>query len=191
MLFDFEGELITVKFLVVKGLREFEIAYVGLKLGVHKFDFDIDERFFKHFEESLIKDCKVKVRLEFEKKETFFILSFFIDGTVKVECDRCLAPFDKGIFGDYVAYMKFAEDPSKMNDEPDVIYISRDQTVIDLSQLIYEYVNLCLPIQKLGCEMPGLEPQCNQETLKYLDKSDKKETNEEDPRWAALKNLKN
>jgi len=175
----------------VKGLREFEIAYVGLKVGVHKFDFDIDANFFKHFEESLIKECKVRVKLEFEKKETFFIANFFIDGTVHVECDRCLIPFEKEIFGDYVCYIKFAEDPSKMNDEPEVMYIGREQTVIDVSQLIYEYVNLCLPIQKMGCEKPGEEPQCDKEMLKHLNAGAKKETNEEDPRWAALKNLKN
>lgn len=174
----------------MKGLREFEIAYVGLKLGVHKFEFDIDAAFFNHFEESLISDCDVKVRLEFEKKETFFIANFFIDGTVKVECDRCLIPFDKNIFGDYTCYIKFAEDPKAIADEPDVMYISRDQTVIDLSQLVYEYVNLCLPIQKLGCNKPGEEPQCNKEVLKYLTPDSKKETGEEDPRWAALKNLK-
>ena len=175
----------------MKGLREFEIPYVGLKLGLHKFEYDIDAAFFKHFEESLIKDCNVRVKLEFDKKETFFIASFFIDGTVKVECDRCLIPFDKNIFGDYVCYIKFAEDPSKMNDEPEVMYIPREQTVIELSHLIYEYVNLCLPIQKLGCEKPGLEPQCNKEVLKYLaPEGGKKETAEEDPRWAALKKLK-
>lgn len=175
----------------MKGLREFEIPYVGLKLGVHKFEYDIDAKFFKHFEESLIKECKVNVKLEFEKKETFFIANFFIDGTVKVECDRCLIPFDKEIFGDYVCYIKFAEDPTKMNDEPEVIYIGREETIIDLSQLIYEYVNLCLPIQKMGCEKPGLEPQCNKEVLKYLSIEANKKTSEEDPRWAALKNLKN
>lgn len=175
----------------MKGLREFEIPYVGLKLGVHKFEYDIDAQFFKHFEESLIKECKVKVKLEFEKKETFFIANFFIDGSVKVECDRCLIPFDKEIFGDYVCYIKFAEDPTKMNDEPEVIYIGREETIIDLSQLIYEYVNLCLPIQKMGCEKPGQEPQCNKEVLKYLSIKENKTTNEEDPRWAALKNLKN
>lgn len=176
---------------MVKGLREFEIAYVGLKLGIHQFDFDIDAQFFKHFEESLIKDCRVKVRVEFDKKETFFIANFFIDGTVHVECDRCLIPFEKEIFGDNVCYIKFAEDPSKMSDEPEVMYISREQTVIDLSQLIYEYVNLCLPIQKMGCEKPGEETQCDKNMLKFLSNNVKKEANEADPRWAALKKLKN
>lgn len=173
----------------MKGLREFEIAYVGMKVGVHKFNYDIDAAFFKHFQESLITECKVNVRLEFEKKETFFILNFFIDGTVRVECDRCLVPFDKSIFGDYTCYIKFAEDPANMNDEPEVIFISRDQTIIDVSQLVYEFINLCLPMQKLGCEKPGTEPQCNKEVLKYL--NTKEENKEDDPRWAALKNIKN
>jgi uncharacterized metal-binding protein YceD (DUF177 family) len=175
----------------VKGLREFEIPYVGLKIGVHKFNYEVDSNFFKHFEDSLIQDCKVNVKLEFEKKETFFILSFFVDGTVRVECDRCLIPFDKEIFGDYICYIKFAEDPKNMTDEPDVMYIARDQTVIDVSQLVYEYINLSLPIQKMGCEKPGEEPQCDKEMLKYLSIEKKNETNEDDPRWAALKNLKN
>ena len=152
----------------MKGLREFEIAYVGLKVGVHKFNYDVEGSFFKHFEDSPIQDCKVNVRLEFEKKETFFILNFFIDGSVKVECDRCLVPFDKSIFGDYPCFIKFAEDPANMNDEPEVIFISRDQTVLDVSQLVYEFINLCLPIQKMGCEKPGNEPQCNKEVLKFL-----------------------
>ncbi len=174
----------------MKGLREFEIAYVGMKVGVHKFNYDVDAAFFKHFQESLISECKVSVRLEFEKKETFFILNFFIDGTVKVECDRCLVPFDKSIFGDYTCYIKFAEDPANMNEEPEVIFISRDQTIIDVSQLVYEFINLCLPMQKLGCEKPGLEPQCNKEVLKYLNTEIKKDDEGVDPRWAVLKNLK-
>jgi uncharacterized metal-binding protein YceD (DUF177 family) len=179
----------------VKGLREFEIPYVGLKIGVHKFDFDIDGNFFRHFEESPIHDCKVHVRLEFEKKETFFALSFFVDGWVRTECDRCLIPFNKEIFGDYNCYIKFAEDPSALGDRDEVIFISRDETIIDVSQLIYEYIILCLPMQRLGCEKPGEEPQCNKEVLKYITNAqgqggEEKKSDEIDPRWAALKNIK-
>lgn len=175
----------------MKGLREFEIPYVGLKIGVHTFNFEVTVDFFSHFKESLIQECSVGVRLDFEKKETFFILNFFVDGYVNVECDRCLVPFDKPIFGDFVCYIKFAEDPEKMNDEPDVMYIGRDESVIDVSQLVYEYINLCLPIQKMGCENPGKEPQCNLETLKFLVTDDKGTSEALDPRWEALKKLKN
>lgn len=174
----------------MKGLREFEIPYVGFKVGIHQFTFDVDRKFFDFFKDSPIQDCAVKVRLEFEKRETFFILNFFIDGSVCVECDRCLIPFDKNIFGDYTCYVKFAEDLSKVSDEPDVMFISREQTIIDVSQLVYEYIILCLPMQRLGCESPGEEPQCNKEVLKYLLKQEEKEVEEVDPRWAALKKLK-
>lgn len=174
----------------MKGLREFEIAYVGLKVGKHEFNYDIDGRFFKHFQDSPIHDCAVKVKLEFEKKETFFILNFYIDGTVQTECDRCLTPFAKEIFGDYTLYVKFAEDPSKMEPNDEVLYIARDESVIDVSQLVYEYIILCLPMQRLGCTKPGDEPQCNKEVLKYLAQGGVRKTEETDPRWAALKNFK-
>lgn len=176
----------------MKGLREFEIPYVGLKVGIHKFEYDIDGKFFKHFEESLIKECKAHVTLEFEKKETFFILRFFVDGTVNVECDRCLEPFDKSIFGDFTTYVKFSEDPNASSDD-EVLYIPRDQSVIDVSQLVYEYINLCLPMQLVHPKKENGEEGCNPEVVKYLkgDKKAKSEKNEEpDPRWAALKNIK-
>ena len=31
--------------------REFEIAFVGLKPGIHKFDYEIDDRFFEAFQQ--------------------------------------------------------------------------------------------------------------------------------------------
>lgn len=176
----------------MKGLREFEVPYVGLKVGVHRFEYDIDGRFFKHFEEAPIKECRVHVNLEFEKKETFFILRFFVDGTVNVECDRCLEPFDKSIFGDFTTYVKFSEDPNATSDD-EVLYIPRDQAVIDVSQLVYEYINLCLPMQMVHPKNEKGEEGCNPEVIKYLrgsKKSSEKEKDETDPRWAALKNIK-
>lgn len=175
----------------MKGLREFEIPFVGLKIGVHRFEYDLDNKFFKHFEDSPIHDCKVHVRLEFEKKETFFILKFFIDGTVNVECDRCLERFDKEIFGDFTCYVKFAEDPTGISDD-EILYIARESSVLDVSQLVYEYVNLCLPMQIIHPKNENGEDGCNPEVLKYLKaKSTEADKNEEpDPRWDALKNIK-
>jgi uncharacterized metal-binding protein YceD (DUF177 family) len=174
----------------VKGLREFEIPFIGLKVGIHNFNYDIDDSFFKHFADSLIQQCKVSVRVEFEKKETFFVLKFFIDGQVNVDCDRCLYAFSKNIFGDFTMFIKFAEDPTALSDEDEVMYIAREETIIDISQLVYEYINLCLPIQILGCASPGEEPQCNQEVLKRLTPESSIKKEETDPRWAALKDIK-
>ena len=176
----------------MKNLKEFQIPYVGLRIGLHQFEYQIDGQFFKHFEEALISDCKVNVKVEFEKKETLFILNFFIDGTVGVACDTCLEPFDKEIFGDFQCLIKFSEELAKgNNDDDEIIYITRDAPFIDISHLIYEYIILCLPMQLLGCKEPGTDPRCNKEVIKRLKKTDEhKEKEELDPRWSDLNKLK-
>jgi len=176
----------------VKNLREYQIPYIGLKLGMHRLDYQIDGRFFSNFEGSPITNCKVNVKLEFEKKETLFILNFFLDGTVNVACDTCLEAFDKEIFGDFQCLVKFSEELAKgSNDDDELIYISREDPFIDISHLIYEYVILCLPIHIVGCKEPGTDPHCNQEVIKHLaGKGEAKESTEADPRWADLSKLK-
>lgn len=177
--------------MAVKNLREFQIPYVGLRLGVHQFEYQIDAGFFRHFEESPISNCHVKVRLEFEKGETLFTLRFYIDGTVHVACDTCLEPFDKEIFGDFQCLVKFSDELSRgTNDDDEIIYISRDESHVDVSHLIYEYIILCLPMQLQGCREPGTDPRCNQEVIKRLKNSPLNEPGEVDPRWAELNKLK-
>ena len=38
--------------------REFEIAFVGLKPGIHEFNYLIDERFFEAFQQQDFRQCK-------------------------------------------------------------------------------------------------------------------------------------
>jgi uncharacterized metal-binding protein YceD (DUF177 family) len=176
---------------MVKFLRDFQIPFVGLKMGVHHFHFDLGKSFFDHFPDSPIGECDVKVRLEFDKKETLFILNFFIDGKVSVECDRCLAPFEKEIFGDFTCYVKFSENSDALTGGDEILFISRDDSHIDVAQLIYEYVVICLPIQNIPCKQPGEDERCNLEVLKFLNKQEEQTLKEPtmDPRWEALKKL--
>ena len=174
----------------LKELRKYQIAFVGLKLGEHVFDFAIDGSFFKHFEGSLISECKINVKLVFEKKETFFMLRFYIDGTVNVSCDRCMEPFDKDVFGDFECIVKYADELAKLpNDEDEIIYIAKEDSHIDVAQLIYEYISICLPMQLIHPKLDNGEEGCNPAVLAILNKKEEAPT-EEDPRWSALKGLK-
>lgn len=171
-------------------MREYCIPHVGLKLGNHHFEYLITGAFFQHFEKSIISNCSVKVKVDLEKKETFFLLRFFIDGVVNVICDRCSEAFDKEIFGDFQVLIKYSDTLAKeSNDDDEIVYISRDADFIDLSQLIYEYITLSIPMQVLHpVDQEGNET-CNPEVLKVLHAKNEKPM-EDDPRWAALKNLK-
>lgn len=46
----------------------FEIPFVGLKVGVHEFDFEIDDKFFESLPYSLIERGSLKAFLSLEKK---------------------------------------------------------------------------------------------------------------------------
>ena len=173
-------------------LQEYEIPFVGLKLGVHEFQFVLDKNFFSQFENSPIEQGRVEVKLRLEKRENMMVLEFGIDGMVLVECDRCLELFEQDIFGDYSVYVKFEDDESKRSDSEEVVYLYWSDTNINVAQLIYEYTVLSIPMFKVHPEDENGKSGCDPEVLERLSASqpDKKEDNADDPRWEALKKLK-
>ena len=54
----------------MKGLREYVIPFIGLKNGLHHFNFEIGAP-FSHFPDSLIRECGLFVDLAFDKRKDF------------------------------------------------------------------------------------------------------------------------
>ncbi len=171
-------------------LKQYRIPFTGLKLGHHAFRFDVNDDFFKAFKDSEIKKGAVQVDVDFEKRESFFVVGFSIEGKVEVECDRCLQIFDQPILDEFKVYVKFDDEAKQRGEEDeDIIYISRNDIYLDLSQLIYEFIVLSVPIQKICTPKADGSSGCNEQVLKILE--NKKEKKDEiDPRWSALKKLK-
>jgi len=173
----------------LKTLRQYEIPFVGLKDGKHRFSFEIDDKFFASFENAQIKGSQVKVDVDFDKKTDFFILDFYISGFVDLECDRCDNTYKQELLDEFRIYVKF--DDRNLNiesDDEDVIFISRAETHFDVSQLIYEFVLLSIPMQKICAEKRNTSESCNTELNKYLKTEEVKK--EIDQRWSALEKLK-
>jgi len=55
----------------MKPLKAFDIQFVGLKLGKHVYEYDIDYKFFEHFEYDEFNATNVKVVLNLEKNQPF------------------------------------------------------------------------------------------------------------------------
>ena len=172
--------------------RTFSIPHIGLKIGIHHFEYSIDDSFFEAFEGALIEHCRVNVKLDLEKKETLFILKFFIDGVVEVICDRCAEPFEKEIFGDFQCLVKYKDEKdTDLEDDDEIMYIFRDETHIRLSYLIYDFINLSLPMKLTHPDLEDGTPGCDPEILKYLNNSSTPDDKAIDPRSNALLDLKN
>lgn len=173
--------------------REYEIAFVGLKPGIHEYHYDIDDRFFNEFQQQDFRNVKAHVKLTLDKKSGFLLLKFEIGGKLEVTCDRCNGDLPMDLWDEFNITVKMVDDPEKMNGEeedPDVYYISRGESHVDLSNWIYEFVNLSIPMHKV-CSFEKMDgPFCNPAALDALKKMVPEEEKKENPIWKGLEKFK-
>jgi uncharacterized metal-binding protein YceD (DUF177 family) len=177
----------------MKHNREYEIAWQGLKPGLHEFQYDIDNRFMQEREgEREFKDLDAQVNLKFDKESGFFRLHFDIDGSVTLPCDRCGDEYRLRLWDEFDLLIKLlGEGAEEVEEEADVVYISRSETVIDISKWLYEFVMLSVPMQHIHPDKPDGTPGCNPQALALLNQlsepEDKPSTNNI---WKGLEALK-
>ncbi len=151
--------------------RAFEIAFVGLKPGLHEFDYVVDDKFFAEKGNPDFTHCEANIKLTLDKKSSFMLLKFEIGGKADVTCDRCGNPLNMDIWDEFNMLVKLVENPDEMNEQeedPDVFYISRTESHIDISNWIYEFVLLSFPLTKSCAEDEIGGPKCNKEVLAKL-----------------------
>jgi uncharacterized metal-binding protein YceD (DUF177 family) len=172
----------------MNSLQEFNIPYLGLKIGVHNFEFNITSEFFEHFEYSQIDACNLQLHLTITKQSTMLILDFLFSGNINTVCDRCNEALQLPITTEHKLFAKLGT--ANNFDDPEIITINENEGIIAISQFVYEFINLDLPLRKVHSE--ETKNQCNKSVLQKLeDTGIKQETENIDPRWAALKGLKN
>lgn len=177
---------------MMKPLKEFTIPYVGLKIGKHNFDYQIDKKFFEYFEYEDFNNVNVRADLVFEKKTTLLELHFKISGSVNVNCDLTNEPYDQDINGEFDLVVKFGEDYN--DDFEDILILPHGEYEINVAQYIYELIILSMPAKRIH---PGVEDgTLDSDILEKLEElspknlDDKETTSEEtDPRWNTLKKL--
>lgn len=173
--------------------REFEIAFVGLRPGIHEFNYQVDDLFFEDFQEQDFKNCNAHVKLLLEKSSSsFLILRFEIGGNLEVICDRCNNNLPLQLFEEFVITVKMVEEPEVMNEQeedPDVYYISKGESHLDVKNWIYEFINLSIPMQKT-CEFENMDgPHCNPAARMLLNNM-KVQKEQENPIWKDLKKFR-
>lgn len=177
---------------VMKPLKEFVIQFVGLKLGKHYFDYDIDKKFFNHFEFEDFNNAKIKSVIVLEKKSNLLEFDFNISGTVNVNCDLSNEPFDQELKGNHHIVVKFGQEYNDDNDE--ILILPHGEYEINVAQYIYELIVLSVPTKLIH---PGVKDgTLKSEILKKLEelnpgktKRSVENTKDTDPRWDKLKKL--
>jgi len=175
----------------MKDLKEFDISFVGLKEGIHHFEYTIDRKFFDFFKYDDFHATNIKVDLTFVKKATLFELEFNFSGWVEVNCDLTNELFKQPISSVENLIVKFGEEFNAVDEE--LLIIPYAEFKLNVSQNIYEAIVLSVPIKLVH---PGIaDGTLKSEVLEKLKEFEIEEqeihTIEDiDPRWNKLKEIK-
>lgn len=124
-------------------LKEFFIPFSGLKLGKHKFVYEIDDAFFESFDYQEFNGVSVHISAVLEKMSTMMELQIEAEGTINVDCDLTGEPFDQPIDSSLKLVVKFGEEYNDEDDE--ILIIPHGEHQFNIAQYIYEMLVLAVP----------------------------------------------
>ncbi|MFP2995257.1 DUF177 domain-containing protein [Spongiivirga sp. MCCC 1A20706] len=173
----------------MKQLKEYNIPFVGLKVGKHQFEYEVGKTFFETFEYDDFNDVNVKVDLLLEKKSNMLELAFTSSGSVNINCDITNEPFDQYTDGALNLVVKFGDEYNDENEE--LLILPHGEYQINIAQYIYEMIVLSIPSKRIH---PGVKDgSLKSDILEKLEELQPKQTDEDsgeiDPRWDTLKKL--
>lgn len=143
-----------------------------LSVDGQSFEFSIGKTFFEYFENEEVHDADCDVVITVEKGTGMTKLDISISGTVTVECDRCL---EDAVFPiDYSAplYIRVSDSIEEsyldiVGDE-EVLWITPQDTELDLRQFLFDSIMLSLPLQRVHGEDENGVSMCDPEVLKRI-----------------------
>ena len=144
---------------------KFIIPLNGLAAGETRFFWSAGKEFFESFDNSEILDAELNISVRVEKSGRYLGVDCDVVGDVVVECDRCLDELEMPVDSYMALSVKYgAEENAEEHQEGEreIVFIPEDSAEMDMSQVIYDYVCLSLPMQRM--HDPG---GCNPDAMKY------------------------
>lgn len=172
------------------GKSQYIVQFGGLSVGLHDFEFEVNDAFFKSIENSEIQKAHLLVDATLTKQNNLLQMQFNIKGTVGVDCDRCLKAFDYPVETEEHLVIKHGN-PDESTDE--ILVIPEGHDEFDVSQYLYEYIVLAIPARRVPCELDKTAFVCDTETLNKLNKlaiESEKEEEPNNPIWEQLNKIK-
>ena len=128
-----------------------------------EFLFKAGVEFFQAFENEEIKDASINVACQASKRGTDILLDLVITGSVTVVCDRCLEDLSLPVDTDAELILRTREGGEESADGREVLVHEPSEKELDLGQVVYDYVCLSLPMQRVHPE-----GGCNPDVVRFL-----------------------
>ena len=163
----------------------------GWAAGEREFRWQAETEFFQKFGNEEILDAAVGIEAKAVKSGHYIGVDLDITGTVTVACDRCLEDLILPVEAHPAFSVKFGTEAPEGEDEiregsREILCLDASDADLDLSQVIYDYVCLALPMQRVHAE-----GECNPDTVRFLSQEERKdeEAATQNSPFAALKGL--
>ncbi|NCF54275.1 MAG: DUF177 domain-containing protein [Bacteroidetes bacterium] len=162
--------------------RDFDIAFRGLALGPHEFQYDLDDTFFTLFEYSDYHGLVGKAELMMLKSETVLDLEWRFTGNIEAPCDVTNEVYTQALTNSFAMQIKFGDEYNDENEE--LLILPHGDYKFNVGQMIYELVVLSIPSKLLG-------PNAGSGLEDFIEEEEDEKEEKTDPRWDQLKNLLN
>ena len=175
----------------------------SLSIGVQEFSYHLDGSFFNDVEATEVNSASVDAQLRVDKKEEgIYLLSFRFSGELIIPCDRCLDDMTLSVDTTYDLTVKEGDEYDDSDEK--VLVIPGHRRELDLTPLMRDTVLLTIPLMHThpsgSCNEQMLTKLQQMRAVNVTDEQlygsapDTETTNRSsdaiDPRWAALKKLK-
>ena len=147
-------------------MQPFEITLNGLTSGTTEFQWHADGQFFESFDNSEVLGADLMVTAEVEKSGNYIGVDCSIDGSVTVQCDRCLDDLEMAVETGFKLSVKFGPEAGNAEaDDVEIVMLPYGSAELDLSQIVYDYVLTSLPLHRVHPD-----GECNPDTVCFLSK---------------------
>ncbi len=173
----------------------------GLGQGIYEYDLIVDDEFLASFPDAPVQNANVALHLTVDRQQRQMTLEFDFSGTIRTECDRCLASVNFPIADQGELIVKFTPDAENMEEEGELVYLHPEASQFNVAPYAYEFVILAMPmIRTFDCRAGEPPYPCDEEMLDRIDASVDESSNNTLPKddddddkpspWDALKGLK-
>ncbi len=174
--------------------RAYEIAFVGLKQGEHEFNYILEDEFFLEKAAEDAKNMHATVKLLLEKNSGFMRLKFQTGGTAMVHCDRCGNELQINLWDEFNMVVKLIDNPEVMNEQEedaDIFYIAKTESHLNISNWLYEFTMLSIPVQNVCGQDEDGNSLCNASVIEKLaEMKQHAQQQQENSIWKGLEKFK-
>ena len=175
------------------GFDSLKIDLNGLRGDAETYTFRLGDSYFESVAAPEVRRGDADVTLSVRKVQgSFFELSFHIEASVIVPCDRCLEEMEQQVDTSYAMSIKYGDD---YDEGDDCVTLPEGEAGYNVARVIYDTVALAIPIMHVHPD-----GQCDKEMSSLLEEhlatgdgsNDDCDCDDDncDPRWEALKKLK-